>query len=211
MLVTDRTLAGGGDGLVAAVRDAVAGGVNVVQVREKDLPAVEQAALARRIVDAVHGRALVVVNASPAAALAAGADGVHCPEYGLPVGTVRRAAGERLLVGRSVHSLESALAPDMNGADYLVLGTVFSSASHPGGPTGGIGLVRQVTRRAPCPVIAIGGITRHNAGSVVRAGAAGVAVISAILAASDPLASAKDLRTALQRVDAALPANGECA
>jgi thiamine-phosphate pyrophosphorylase len=206
MLVTDRTLTGGANGLVEAVQAAVAGGVNAVQLREKDLTNEDLAELGRRLLEAIGEKALLLINDRAAVALAAGVDGVHGGEESLPVGAMRRATRGRLLVGRSVHSLEGALAAERAGAGYLVLGTIFPSRSHPGGETGGIERVREVCERVRVPVIAIGGVTAENAGDVIEAGAAGVAVISAILDRPDPAAEAAELRSvvdaAWQQVDA---------
>lgn len=197
LLVSDRSLSGGEDGLVAAVQAAVEGGVNAVELREKDLSNESLAALARRLVAAVGECALVLVNGSAAVALAAGAAGVHLDEAALPVGAARRAVGERLLVGRSVHGLPAAREAERGGADYLVLGTIFPSRSHPGGETGGVERVREVAAAVQIPLVAIGGITAERVPEVVDAGAAGVAVISAILADADPRGAAARLRRAL--------------
>jgi thiamine-phosphate pyrophosphorylase len=197
MLVTDRALAHGLDALVRMVEDAAAAGVNAVQVREKDLPDAEQESLARRIVQAVGASAFVTVNGTPAVAMAAGAPGVHGGEESPAVEAMGRDTHGRLLVGRSVHDLPGAVAAEEAGADYLVLGTIFPSRSHPGGPTGGLARVRQVTDAVRVPVIAIGGITADNLAGVIRAGAAGVAVISAILGQPDARAAARGLREAL--------------
>lgn len=197
MLVTDRSLTPAAE-LPAAVEAAVAGGVDAVQLREKGLPAGElyRLGLQLRAVTARQG-ALLLVNDRLDVALAVGADGVHLGETALPVAAARAVAGGRLLIGRSVHGVEAALAAARAGADYLVVGTVFPSRSHPGGPVGGLELVRAVAAAVRVPVLGIGGITVANAAAVVQAGAAGVAVISAVLGAPDPAAAAAELRRAL--------------
>jgi thiamine-phosphate pyrophosphorylase len=199
MLVTDRLLAGGTDALVAAVRRAVEGGVNVVQVREKDLPQEEQVEICCRLIEAVAGRALVIVNDRPTVALAAGASGVHGAEKSLPVAAMRRGVRRRLLIGRSVHSLDGAADAAHAGADYLVLGTIFPSRSHPGRETGGVALVSSVAAAVAVPVIAIGGLGQRNVAEVMRAGAAGIAVITALLGREDVCEAAQELRGALDR------------
>jgi thiamine biosynthesis protein ThiS len=194
MLVTDRTLCPRqGPGLPALV-DAVAGSVDAVQVREKDLADADLLALARDLREVTRGRALLFVNGHADVALAAAADGVQLGEDAEPVEAVRRRVGDRLLIGRSVHTVEGALAAEEAGADLLVLGTIYPSRSHPGGATGGSDLVARVSRRTRLPVIGIGGITEANAGEVIRAGAAGIAVISAILTAAEPVRAAATLR-----------------
>jgi len=107
MLVTDRALTGDGSGLVAQVERAVAGGVNLVQLREKELPDNDLRELGLRLRQATVGRALLLVNGPPALAAAIGADGVHLPEEALATGAVKRATRGRLLVGRVGSPLEA--------------------------------------------------------------------------------------------------------
>lgn len=201
--------------LVRPVVAAVRGGVNMVQVREKHLHYEDAAMVAQalRTAMAQEGRmgTLVVLNGHPLFAIGDDGrrfvDGIQVPETGFPdVGEAdmkemytafRRSGG---LVGRSIHSVTAALKAQDEGADFLVLGTVFESRSHPGGPTGGLKLVEDVTTIVDLPVIAIGGITAENAGKVMSAGASGVAVISAILGDQDPEGTARKLRAAMDVV-----------
>jgi thiamine-phosphate pyrophosphorylase len=193
MLVTDRTLVPL-ERLADVVEQAVRGGVDAVQLREKDLPAEQLTAVGRRLRDVTRGRAALVVNGPVAVARACDADGVHLPETSpVPAKSERRG----LIVGRSVHSEAMARAAATEGCDYVVLGTVFPSRTHPGGATGGLELVSAVAQVVDLPVVAIGGITAENAGEVIAAGAHGVAVISAILAAEGPHAAAHMLRRAI--------------
>jgi thiamine-phosphate pyrophosphorylase len=200
MVVTDRVLCGGEDALVAAVEAAVACGADAVQLREKDLADGDLLALARRLREVTRG-ALLVVNGPLDVALAAGADGVHLPEDAPPVSRPR----EDLLLGRSVHSLEAARRAEAEGADYLIAGPVYETRSHPGGALAGPALIQETARAVRVPVLAIGGVTPERVEEVVRAGASGVAVISAVLAQRDPRAAAEALRRTL---DAAWAANG---
>ena len=195
-LVTDRRATA--DPLPEVVRRAVEGGVNLVQVREKDLPAGALLALVRAVLAAVDGRVPVVVNDRLDVALAAGASGAHLPGDSLPVAAARSLLGDRLL-GCSVHSATEAANAAAQGADYVVLGTVFPTLSKPGHPGAGLAFVEAAARQCPRPLVAIGGITAANAGSVVAAGATGVAVISAILRAPDPRAAAAELRAAVEQ------------
>jgi len=199
MAVTDRSLCGGAEGLVAAVEAAVSGGANAVQLREKDLTEAELLSLARRLRDVTEGRALLVVNGPLEVALAAGADGFHLPEDA----PLERPTG--FLVGRSVHSAEAARRAEAKGADYLVAGPVYETRSHPGAEPAGLALIEEVARAAGVPVLAIGGVDAGRVEEVVRAGASGVAVISAVFAAPNPRAAAEALRRAL---DAAWAAAG---
>ncbi len=208
MLVTDRSLCGGADGLVTAVEAAVQGGADAVQLREKDpdgrsLPPEDLLPLARRLSRATLGRALLLVNGPLEVALAVEADGVHLPASALSVWRPREAVpvdGQGFLVGRSVHSLEAARRAEGEGADYLVAGPVYETRSHPGREPAGLSLIEGITRRVRVPVLAIGGVNAGRVDEVVRAGASGVAVISAVLAATDRRVAAGDLRRALDAV-----------
>ena len=203
-LVTDRRVSGSLDALLAAVEAAVAGGVSLVQMREKDLPDAEQLALARRLRDLTSGRALLFVNDSVSIAQAAGADGVQLAERSRTVASARDAiGGSRLLVGRSVHDLAGATEAAEQGADLLVVGTVFETATHPGQPAVGTGLVEQIAGAVSLPLLGIGGITAANAADVIAAGATGVAVVSCVLAADDPQEAARALCKSVQQAWAA--------
>ncbi len=197
-LVTDRALTPGG--LEVAVAGALDGGVDLVQLREKDLPAAALLAMAQRLREATRGRALLFVNDRLDVALACGADGAQLPEDGLPVAEVRRLAGPALAIGRSVHDVAGAMAAAEAGADLLLVGTIYASRSHPGGPVAGPGLIAQVREALPGftgLLLGIGGITPANAGEVLAAGADGVAVISSILGAADVRGATEELRAAL--------------
>jgi thiamine-phosphate diphosphorylase len=195
MLVTDRRLAGGEDLLVEVIAAAVEGGVNAVQVREKDLDAKSVSHLADRLRDAIAGCALLIVNSDVDAA--SKADGLHLPEdadFVRPEGT--------LLVGRSVHSIEAALRAEREGADYVIAGPIFETPSHPGQRPAGLDLISDVVSAVSVPVIAIGGITAERVPEVMAAGASGVAVISAILGSDSPSQAAAWVREALEAVPA---------
>lgn len=194
MLVTDRKLAGGADALVRAVAAAVDGGVNAVQLREKDLAPGELLPFAHQLREVTAGRALLLVNGPLEIALEAGADGVHLPEaqgWGPEPRDIIR--------GRSVHSLEAAQRAAAEGVDYLVAGPVYATRSHPGTPAAGVELISRIAGAVPVPVIAIGGITAERTPEVIRAGAAGVAVISAILGAETPAGAAMEIAEALRK------------
>ena len=195
-LVTDRSLCNG-DQLVERVAAAVSGGVDLVQLREKDLPGGELMELARKLRTVTAGKALLVINDRLDVALAAGADGLHLPEGSISVRDARRVAPAHLLVGRSVHSPDEALLASREEAHYLVLGTIFPTTSKPGTETGGLARIRATASLVETPVLAIGGVDSRNVASVVEAGAQGAAVISAILAAPDPEQATRYLKRAL--------------
>lgn len=196
-LVTDRTACLGRP-LGAVVAAAVGGGVRLVQLRDRDLPARELLRLGQALLAPVRaGGAALVVNDRVDVALALGADGVHLGAGSLPLAEARRVVGAGLLIGVSVHSLKEAILAESQGADYLVLGTIFETRSHPGKPAAGVSLVAEVTATVRLPVLAIGGITPANAASVMVRGAAGVAVIGAIQSAEDVQAATRALMGAI--------------
>ena len=197
-LVTDRKLLREG-GLVECVSKAVKGGVGMVQLREKDMSTPALAALAREV-RAVSGESLLTINGDPEAAALAGAAGVHLPEDAMPVAEARRRAGSAIHVGRSVHSVAAATKAEAEGADYLIVGTIFESQSKPGKEPEGLALLKRVTGAVHIPVLGIGGINAANAGQVMEAGASGIAVISAILGQEDPEGSARGLAAAIHAV-----------
>jgi len=166
---------------MAIVRDAAAGlraagrGATLLQLRD---PGATARALEREACRLVAEAPVpVVVSARADLALAAGAAGVHLPERDLPVAGVRRLLGAGRLVGRSVHSAEAAARAGADGADYVVFGSVFASASHPGQPAAGLEELARVVAAAGIPVLAIGGVDGDRAAACVAAGAAGFAAI----------------------------------
>ena len=205
-LVTDRRLCQTLS-LEEAVAQAIEGGANLVQLREKDpdgrsLPAAELLALAEKLRAVTRGRALFLVNDRLDVALACAADGTHLPERGLPVAAARRLAGEGFIIGRSVHSTAEAARAQEEGADYVQVGSIFASRSHPGQPVGGLDLLEAVAAAVTIPILAVGGITAANVGEAIRAGAGGAAVISAILGAASPREAARALSEAMAAVAA---------
>jgi len=195
-LITDRRLCQRLS-LAEAVARAVAGGVNVVQLREKDMAAAELVPLADRLRAITRGKALLIVNGCLDVALLCAADGVHLPEAGPSVAASRRLAGDGFIIGRSVHSVEEAVKAEEEGADYVQVGAVFPTRSHPGLPPAGPALLKSVAATVAIPILAVGGITAENVGQVMRAGARGVAVISAILDSPSPAAAARRLAEAM--------------
>ena len=192
-LVTDRHKCAGRS-LEDVVAGAVAGGVNLVQLREKDLPAGELFALALRLREITTGRALLWVNDRVDVALAAGADGVQLGEQGLPMAAAREVAGERLMLGRSVHSVEGAREAESRGAELLMVGSIFPSASHPDAVAAGTDMLRSLRDVVGIPYLAIGGVNPQNIPSVIENGASGAAVISAICSSDDPEQSTRALK-----------------
>jgi thiamine-phosphate pyrophosphorylase len=196
MLVTDRK-ACADRRLEDVVEAAVEGGVNAVQLREKDVPSGDLYGLALRLRQIVGTQALLLVNDRVDVALAAGAHGVELGGTALPTEVARSLAPD-LLIGRSVHDATHAAQAIRDDADLLLVGTMFASRSHPGQTPAGPPLMRRVAALGTVPLVGIGGITAANATQVIAAGAYGVAAITAITMAPDPRDAAKRLVAAVQ-------------
>ena len=195
-LVADCSVAGPGE-LAARVALAVDGGVNLVQLRGKELPGGQLLSLATELMSAIEGRATLLVNERVDVAAAAGAAGVQLGEEALPVSAARRILPPGSIIGRSVHSDDGAARAADDGADFLIVGTMFATGSHPGAEPAGPGLMRNAAARCNLPLIGIGGITPGSVAEVMAAGASGVAVIRSILAADDPRQAARELYSEL--------------
>jgi len=201
-LVADAGFAAGRD-LPALVGAAVEGGVTVVQLRAKGLAARDFLDLARRVAGRLTAAKVpLLINDRADIAAACGADGVHLGQEDLPVQEARRIVGEGRIIGISVNTLEEALEAERSGADYIGLGPVFPTSTKDT-PLAVVGLkgVARLKRALTIPVVAIGGITVSRAGGLARAGADGMAVVSAVLGAADPKRAAADLRAAFGRRD----------
>ncbi len=205
----DRVVASGVEERAACMAEA-AGPALAVHLRARALNGAALLGLARRLGPALAARgSWLVVNDRADVARAAGARAVVSGRTGLGVRDVRRVA-PALPVGRSVHSGAEALAAAREGADFLVAGSIFPSASHPGAPPAGPGLVTEVVAQGSLQVIAIGGLTPGNAVEAVCAGAWGVAAIRALWDAVDPAAAARDFLAVLPGVATlAVAVNGE--
>jgi thiamine-phosphate pyrophosphorylase len=183
----------------SVVPAALEGGVDMVQLRDKDAPDDELVAAGRPLGELCRARgALFLVNDRPDLALACGADGVHVGQDDEPVDAVREAVGGELLIGLSTHSAEQFDAGLESGADYLSVGPVHETPTKAGRPAVGLDLVRHAAARAGKPFFAIGGIDARNVHEVHAAGAERVAVVRAVRDADDPRAAAAVLRAALE-------------
>ena len=182
------------DALLAA---ALRGGVDVVQLRDKDLSGDElvHAAAPFRRACAAHG-ALFVLNDRPDLVEACGADGVHVGQEDVPVAEARALVGAERIVGLSTHSRSEMLAAE--GADYVGVGTIFATPTKPESSAAGLQLVETAAETVRVPWFAIGGIELANVALVAEAGAWGIAVVRAIRDAEDPEAAARALRTSLR-------------
>jgi thiamine-phosphate pyrophosphorylase len=179
------------------LRAALAGGVDLVQLREKDATDERVLAAAEAFARACReAGALFLVNDRPDLAVAAGADGVHVGQDDVDVARAREVVGPDRLVGVSTHSPEQLDSLDPQ-ADYAAVGPVHATPTKPGRPAVGLEPVRYAAAHARLPWFAIGGIDASNLGAVVAAGARRVVVVRAIAEADDPEAAARTLRAAL--------------
>ncbi|KUL05434.1 MAG: Thiamine-phosphate synthase [Methanoculleus marisnigri] len=195
-VITDEGL---GRGLSHAelARRAVAGGADVVQLRDKRLSGRDLLAAASAIREVTYDAgALFIVNDRLDVALAADADGIHLGESDLPIEHARRIAPPGFIIGASVGSVTAAVRAGIEGADYVALSPTFSTASKDDAGEGhGLAMLSAVRAAVSLPLVAIGGITPDNVGDVIAAGADGVAVISAVVGQDDVTAAARDLRS----------------
>ncbi|HEX5136782.1 MAG TPA: thiamine phosphate synthase [Planctomycetota bacterium] len=175
---------------------ALSGGVSAILVRRPHATAREVFALVRQLRPSTRAaHCLLLVSDRADVAIAAGADGVHLGARSLPVASARRVVGNDVLVGRSVHNLDEAGQAEEEGANYLFLGPVFPTPSHPGEPALGLGPLREAALRARVPVVGIGGITSDNVRLVAQAGGNGAAAIGAFYS-SDAAETARAFRAA---------------
>jgi thiamine-phosphate pyrophosphorylase len=177
------------------MRGAVAGGVDMVQLREKLLSdeAMTAIAHAARVLCERLG-ALLIVNDRPYVALEAGADGIHVGQEDMPVAEVREIVGPDMLIGLSTHAAAEIDAVDAELVDYIGVGPVHATPTKPGRPAVGLELVRYAAAHAAVPFFAIGGLDSANLGEALDAGATRVCVLRAITEAEDPEAAARALR-----------------
>lgn len=196
MVITDPGLLAGRDP-VTVCRAAVQGGATMVQVRGKDTPLRDLVALTRALTADLA--VPVLVNDRVDVALVAGAAGAHLGQDDVPLDAVRPHVPPGFLLGISVGSAAEAERARASPADYWSVGPCFATTSKPdAGAALGASGCGALARLAPgVPVIGIGGITAANAAAIVRAGAAGVAVIHAVLGAADPAVAAAAIRGAL--------------
>jgi thiamine-phosphate pyrophosphorylase len=174
--------------LVAAAATAARSGVDFGQIRERGLEDASLLDLAEAVRDGVSGSgARVLVNDRIDVALAARAAGVHLPGRAVSCGRVRAIAPDDFLIGRSVHTVDEAIAAAAGGGcDYLMFGSVFESQSKPRGhPVGGVDRLAEVCAAVTLPVLAVGGISVRRVAEVARAGASGVAAIGLFARGTD--------------------------
>ena len=198
-LITDRNQTGGRN-LVDVVKEALAGGVKAVQLREKDLPIRELLKLAeemRRITK--DAGAMLFINGRMDVAMAVGADGIHLGQTDLPVDVVRKIVGNRFMIGVSTHNLIEAKEAEAGSADFITFGPVYETPSKVkyGKPVG-IEALKIAKSGVSIPVYAIGGINSGNIEQILYTRADGVALISAIIGAKEPKKAAEGIIRSIQ-------------
>jgi len=196
----------GGHEPEALLQAALNGGVDIVQLREKELgrEGVERSAQTfRRLCDTYS--ALFIVNDDPYLAQTCNADGVHLGQDDMPVEEAREILGPEKIIGLSTHSKDQLAASGPSAVDYVSVGPIWETPTKAGRPGVGLGLVEHATAHAPHPFFAIGGIEPANAAEVVAAGARRLGAVRAIRDAEDPLAEAEALRAALAVAGEAAP------
>jgi thiamine-phosphate pyrophosphorylase len=196
----------GGRELAEVLPPAIAGGVEIVQLRVKDgdwhgaprerrRPLLDAAGRAMQLCSE-HG-ALFVVNDYPEVAVDVGADGVHVGQDDMPIAKVRALVGPDMLIGLSTHAPEEIDAADPALVDYIGVGPIHATPTKPGHPAVGVELVRYAAAHAAMPFFAIGGLDAHNVGEVLDAGASRVCVLRAVADAESPEYAAHELRRLL--------------
>jgi thiamine-phosphate pyrophosphorylase len=198
-LVTDRSATAGP--LEEVVESCLAAGLKAVQLREKDMAVRDLLGLAHTLRDSTRRHAAkLLINDRADVALAVGADGVQRAGTSLPVSALRAIGPPGFLIGASVHAVDEARAAESAGADFLLFGPVYDTPSkRQYGPPQGLAALEQVSSAVSAPVFGVGGVTPERVAEVMRTGAAGVAVIGAILAAERPADAIKAFLDALGR------------
>ena len=199
-VITDESVAGGLSYAEIALR-AIAGGADVIQLRDKACGPRELCRIGRVIREITRKTGtLFIVNDRLDVALSCSADGIHLGQDDMRAGTARQIAPPGLIIGVSVGTLEEAIRAVQEGADYLALSPVFSTTSkNDAGPGRGLEALREIRRNTSIPVIAIGGVNPGNVNDAIAAGADGIAVISAVVGSPDITAAARDLKEMIQK------------
>ena len=194
----------------ALVREVVAGGADCIQLREKSAAEsviLSEAAVCRNACGAARS-CLFIMNDRPDLAVRAGADGVHIGSSDTPPTEARRIIGPDRVLGVSAYTVEEIRAAEAAGADYLGVGAVFPTATKEI-EIRGLEIVREAARAASIHWLAIGGITQANVRDVILAGAPGIAVFSAIVAAENPRKATREMKERIERAIAERGRGGE--
>jgi len=182
---------------------AIEGGADCLQLREKDLDSGELLCRAKDFVALCKSRKVVsIINDRPDIVLLSGADGVHVGQTDLPAREARKIIGPDKILGVSTHNLSQAQQALLDSADYIGVGPVFPSATKPRDFLPGLDFAREVAQSIPIPALAIAGITLNNVDEVLATGITGIAVTAAVLGADDPLLATSRIKERIHRRDA---------
>jgi thiamine-phosphate pyrophosphorylase len=195
-LVTDRELALG-KSTFSVVQSAVKGGVSCVQLREKNCTTLEFIKEALLLKDFLNENKIqLIINDRLDVAQAVGADGIHLGQKDMPLSMAKRIVEDSMIIGISVECLDDAVRAEKEGADYIGVGPIYSTATKTDtvAPLGLQELMR-IKKAVKIPIVAIGGLNHINAAPVIKSGADGIAVVSAIVSAKDPEKEARKLKT----------------
>ncbi|TCP24513.1 thiamine-phosphate diphosphorylase [Scopulibacillus darangshiensis] len=194
-LVTEAYREGYRSEYLKKVRQALQGGVNVLQFREKNASSLRQFELAKALKDMSQSfHVPFIINDRVDIALAVNADGVHVGQEDLPAEDVRRLIGPDKLLGVSAATVEEAVKAERDGADYLGVGSVFQTGSKGDATLIEMDEIARIRQEVTIPIVAIGGINAENVKRLPERHADGIAVISAILSAADPKGAAEQLK-----------------
>mgnify|MGYP001091425290 CR=1 FL=1 len=200
-LITDRHQVPSGRDFYGVLEELLAAGVKLVQLRERDLPADELYAMAKKVREmTLRHQGLLVINDRVDVALAVAADGVHLRRTSLPADAVRKILGSTRLIGVSTHSEEEIAGAAQQGADFVTFGPVYFTRSKAAyGFPKGLSDLQKACQSNPLPVYALGGINVTNTPATLVTGVHGIAVISTLMAAANPAATCRKLLAALSR------------
>lgn len=193
-VLTDRSLSLGRTN-EEVVEEAIAGGADAIQLRDKGYSTRELLREALNLRDITRKRGVpFIINDRVDVALTVNADGVHLGQDDLPIVYARKLLGKDKIIGISAHNLELAIQAEKDGADYIGVGSVFPTATKPENQLAGLEAITNIKRNVNIPVVAIGGIKEENVALVGEAGADCIAVISAVVSADNIREAARNLR-----------------
>jgi len=196
-VIIDASAASGRD-LAWVADQAIQGGADVLQLRDKQASTKQLIAEAESVLRVARAAGVpLLINDRIDVAVATGADGVHLGQDGRPVSVARMILPAGRLIGASTHSLEQALDADRQRVDYLAVGPMYTTPTKPDYPGVGVGLIGQVKATVRRPIVAIGGVDQRTLSAVIEAGAECVAVVRAVCGAQDPKAAARQLKNLL--------------
>ena len=198
-LVTDQTLMSTPD-LYSAVEQAILGGCTMVQLREKDCASLDFYNMAREIKALTDSHNIpLIINDRIDIALSVNASGVHIGQSDIPASVARKLIGDKMLLGVSAFTVEEAEKAYKDGADYLGIGAMFPTGTKSDAVYVTLAELEKIRQTVQLPIVAIGGINKHNAAILKSAGVDGLAVVSAIVSQPDIKKAAEEIKGIFQR------------